>query len=200
MTASQLLTNLVLLRRAPYRHARENSRSGLWVSGFLIATGLQYGLWMAIFQRMLDVEIKGIPVAQISDKILLVGNLISGVLIVLFFHGGVTLVVWLMARAVGGPGRLAELYRASAYALLLSWPALPSLALHGAALGAPVSHLSEFEIYTLLALLSCALMCCGFYQLLRETQKIVPWRAASGVFLTVLFCYSILLLTGTGGS
>jgi len=200
MTASQLLTNLVLLRRAPYRHAREHSRSGLWVSGFLIATGLQYGLWMAIFQRMLDGDIKGIPVAQISDGILLAGNLISGVLIVLFFHGGVTLVVWLMARAVGGPGRLAELYRASAYALLLSWPALPSLALHGAALGTPVSHLPEFGLYTLLALLSFALMCCGFYQLLRETQYIVPWRAASGVFLTIMFCYSILLLTGNGGS
>jgi hypothetical protein len=144
----------------------------------------------------LDGEIQGVPVAQIPDSILFAGNLISGVLIVLIFHGGITLVVWLMARAVGGPGRLTELYRATAYVLPLAWPGLPSLALHGAAQGADVSRLPLFELYAVMALLGFALVCFGLFRLLRETQDIGPGRAASGVFLVALFCYSVLLLTG----
>jgi len=196
MSLGRLLVDIVLLRRAAYGHARDNPRSGLWAIGFLIATGLQYGFWTARLQRALDLEIKGIPVAQIPDRVLFAGNLISGVLILLVFHGGVTLVVWLMARAVGGPGKLAELYRATAYVLLLSWPALPSLALHSAAQGTPVSQYPLFELYGLLALVGLALLCGGLYQLLRESQQIPPWRAATGVLLIGLFCYSVLLLIG----
>jgi hypothetical protein len=190
------LSDLFFLRTGAYRHALDNPRAVLWASCFLLATGLLYGLSVALFQRTLDGDIKGVPVAQIPDRILFAGNLISGVLIVLVFHGGVTLVVWLMARAVGGPGRLAELYRATAYVLPLSWPGLPSLALHGAAQGASVSHLPLFELYALMAVLAFALACCGLYQLLRETQDVGPGRAASGVFLVAVFCYSVMLLTG----
>jgi len=162
----------------------------------LLVTGLGYGFFLAFFQRSLDAEIKGIPVGQIPDRILFAGNLVSGVLIVLAFHGGVTLVVWLMARAVGGPGRLAELYRATAYVLPLSWPGLPALALYSAAQGAAVAQLPMVEIYRVLALFALVLLCGGLYRLLRETQNLGAARAVAGVFLIVLFCYSVLLFTG----
>ena len=192
----RVLSDLFLLRARAYRHALGHSRASLWASSFLLATGLLYGLSLALFQRALGGQIKGVALAQIPDRILFAGNLISGVLIVLVFHGGVTLVVWLIARAVGGPGRLTELYRATAYVLPLAWPGLPSLALHSAAQGASVSHLPLFELYALMAVLALALLSCGLYRLLRETQDIGPGRAASGVFLVAVFCYSVLLLTG----
>ena len=192
----RVLSDLFFLRAGAYRHALDNPGAVLWASAFLLATGLLYGLSLALFQRALDGAIRGVPVVEIPDRILFAGNLISGVLIVLVFHGGVTLVVWLMARAVGGPGRLAELYRTTAYLLPLSWPGLPSLALHGAAQGASVSHLPAFELYALMALVALLLLSCGLYRLLRETQGIGPGRAASGVFLVAVFCYSVLLLAG----
>lgn len=192
----RVLSDLFFLRAGAYRHALDHPRAYLWASSFLLATGVLYGLSVALFQRALDGEIQGVPLAQIPDWVLFTGNLVSGVLIVLVFHGGVTLVVWLMARAVGGPGRLAELYRATAYVLPLSWPGLPSLALFGAAQGANVSHLPLSELYALMAVVAFVLVCGGLYQLLRETQDISTGRAAGGVFLVALFCYSVLLLTG----
>ena len=123
MSLQNVLSDLFFLRAGAYRHALGSPRAYLWASGFLSATGLLYGLSVALSQRALGGDIKGVPVAQIPDWVLFSGTLLSGVLIVLFFHGGVTLVVWLMARAVGGPGRLAALYRATAYVLPLSWPA-----------------------------------------------------------------------------
>lgn len=190
-----LLTDLFLLRPSAYRHAREDPRSHLWASAFLLATGSLYGVLLALFQRALGGEIKGVPVAQIPDTLLFAGNLVSGLVIALVFHGGVTLVVWLMARAVGGRGRLSELYRTTAYVLPLSWPGLPRLSLLGAAQGADRMYVPLADAYTMLGLLAIVLVCCGLYQLFRVTQDFGPGRAASGVFLVVLFCYSVLLVT-----
>ncbi|MBE0616900.1 MAG: hypothetical protein IH608_03080, partial [Proteobacteria bacterium] len=124
-----LLTDLFLLRDTPYRHACESRRAPLWMALFLLGVGGAYGVLVAHFQKTLGVSLQGIPAAEIPGWILYGGNVLSGMLVALVFHGGVTLVVWLMARAAGGAGRLGLLYRATAYLLPLGLPALPLLAL-----------------------------------------------------------------------
>ncbi len=189
-----LLIDLYLLRPSPYRHACEHPLSYLWASGCLLATGSLYGFLVALFQRRIGGDIQGFSLDQFSNTILLAGNLLSGLLVVLVFHGGVTLIVWLMARAVGGSGRLGDLYRATAYLLSLSAPALPQLALGSATQGRDVSLLPWVELYPILAWIGLLLMLLGLYQLLRVTQGLVPTRAGAAVVITTLFCYAVLLV------
>lgn len=189
-----LLADLFLLRDTPYRHAAESPRSPLWMALFLLGVGGTYGALVARFQASLGAPIQGIPLERIPGWILYGGNLVSGMLVALVFHGGVTLVVWLMARAVGGPGRLAVLYRACAYLLPLGLPALPLLALQSAAQSGPVAAGGLF-VYRGLALVSAGLVLAGLYRLLRVTQGTSPARSALAAALFALFSGSILLLT-----
>lgn len=160
----------------------------------MIGTGAIYGLLLALFQRMLGGEIQGIPVDRFPNAILFAGNLVAGVLVILVFHGGVTLTVWLMARAVGGPGRLANLYRATSYLAPLGIPALPQLALGSTAAGKDVSVLPLQGAYSFLALAGVILVLAGLYQLVQVTQGTSPARSATAVLLVALFSYSVLLL------
>jgi hypothetical protein len=189
-----LLIDLFLLRESPYRHARENPKSHLWASGLLFGTGALYGLLLALFQRMLGGEIQGIPVDRFPNMILFAGNLIAGVLVILVFHGGATLIVWLMARAVGGLGRLADLYRATSYLAPLASPALPQLAYGSTAVGKDASLLPLYGAYFYLAWVGVILVLAGLYQLVRVTQGTSPRRSAAAVVLVALFSYSVLLL------
>lgn len=192
-----LLTDLFLLKRWPYQHACEAPRASLWAIGSLVSTGALFGVLIGLFQRALGGDIQGVPVNQISTGILFAGNLVSGILITLVFHGGVTFVVWMMARAVGGPGQLAPLYRATAYLLPLAIPALPKLALSNAAEGRDVAlDVSSSGLYTVLAGIGLILVLGGLYQLLQVTQGVGPGRTAAAVFLIVLFCVSVLLISG----
>ena len=191
-----LLTDLFLLKRWPYQHACEAPRAALWASGLLLSTGALFGVLIGLFQRALGGDIQGVPVDQISTGILFGGNLISGILITLVFHGGVTLVVWMMARAVGGPGQLTSLYRATAYLFPLALPALPKLALSNAAEGRDVALDMSSGLYSVLAWIGLILVLGGLYQLLQVTQGLGPGRTAAAVFLIVLFCFSVLLISG----
>lgn len=192
-----LLTDLFLLKRWPYQHACDAPRASLWAIGFLFSTGALFGVLIGLFQRALGGDIQGIPVNQISTGILFGGNLISGILITLVFHGGATLVVWLMARAVGGPGQLTSLYRATAYLFPLAIPALPRLAMSNAAEGRDVAldASSGLWLYTVFAWIGLILVLGGLYQLLQVTQRVGPGRTAAAVFLIVLFCFSVLLIS-----
>ncbi|MBN2706421.1 MAG: hypothetical protein JXR89_08280, partial [Deltaproteobacteria bacterium] len=126
----KLLIDLFLLRESPYRYASDNPRSPLWMPFLLIGTGVVYGTLVALFQKILGGNLQGIAVQDISTSILLGGNILSGIFVALIFHGGVTMIVWLMARGVGGAGRLAVLYRSTAFILPLAAPAFPYMAAH----------------------------------------------------------------------
>lgn len=186
-----LLVDLFLLRETPYRHAAESPRAPLWMAAFVLGTGTLYGGLVAWFQKLLGAPLQGVPVADIPWKVLLGGNVISGVLAALVFHGGATLIVWLMTRAVGGPGRLGLLYRATAYLLVLGAPALPRLALESAAAGAPGAEIPFAAWVSALAWIAPALLLPGLYRLVRATQGIAPGRSALAVFLAAFFVFAV---------
>lgn len=189
-----LIRDLFLLRPSPYFHACENPRAALWVSGFLILTGILYGSLVALFQRALGGDLQGVPVADIPNSILYGGNIVSGLMIVLISHLGATLVAWLMARGVGGPGGLVGLYRTTAYLLPLSFPALPKVALTTVTIGRDLPPVPFHTTYTLMAVASVIMVLAGHYQAIRVTQDVGPGRAAASVGLFALFIGSLLLL------
>lgn len=189
-----LIRDLYLLRPTPYFHACENPRAPLWVSGFLIATGILYGSLVALFQRAIGGDLQGIPVEQIPDAILYGGNIASGLLIVLISHLGVTLVAWLMARGVGGPGGLLGLYRTTAYLLPLFFPALPKVALTTVTIGRDLPPIPYDTTYTLMAGVAVVMVLFGHFQAIRVTQDVSSGRAAASVGLFALFLGSLLLL------
>jgi hypothetical protein len=194
-----LLIDLFLLRTWPYRHACESPRAGLYIGGFLIATGCLYGLLVAQFQRLLAATPAGAWAAQIPDAILYGGNVLSGVLIAVVVHLGITLVAWLMAKAIGGPGLLIVFYRTTAYLLALGWPALPRLAASAAGAGrdpdAPPLPLEAS--YLPLAILGLALFLAGLFQVYVLTQEKRTARAALAVGLFVLFAYAAIVVGPT---
>ncbi|MHB8766082.1 MAG: hypothetical protein ACYDA8_17335 [Deferrisomatales bacterium] len=190
-----LILDLVRLRPQAFRHAAESPRAPLWMAAFLLGTGAAYGALLSGFQRALGVAFQGVPAAEVPTWVLLAANLVSGELIALVFHGGVTLLVWLMAKGIGGPGGLGLLYRATAYVLPLALPALPALALDAAARGAVGgSSLPGAGALTALAWLGAALVLAGLYQLLRVTQDASPAKSAAAVAVFAFFCSSFLLL------
>lgn len=190
-----LIPDLIRLRPQAFRHAAESPRAPFWMAAFLLVTGAAYGVLLSVFQRALGVAFQGIPAADVPLWVLLGANLVSGELIALVFHGGVTLLVWLMAKGVGGPGRLGLLYRATAYVLPLALPALPALALDAAARGAAAgTSLPGAGALTALAWLGAALVLAGLYQLLRATQGTSPGKSAVAVAVFAFFCSSFLLL------
>ena len=189
-----LLLDLLLARPAAYRHADQSPRAALWMAGFLLAVGALYGVLVARFQLALGGSLQGFPVAEISGAVLYGGNVVAGVLVALVFHGGVTLVLWLMTRAVGGPGRLGLLYRASAYLLPLAVPALPFLAADSAARAGGAAVLPLAAWYPYLAGGSVAWLSLGLVQVVRTTQGTGLARSLTAVVLFTLFCGSILLV------
>ncbi|MEA3334182.1 MAG: hypothetical protein U9Q58_11400 [Pseudomonadota bacterium] len=190
-----LLTDLFLLRDTPYRFAGESSRSPMWMPFMLISMGSLYGLLVAFFQKTVGGEIHGYAVEQISNTILVGGNIVAGVLIALFFHGGTTLLVWLMARGVGGQGYLALLYRTSAFLLPLTFPALPYLAAKSVLPeGDPGSILPYSRLYAPLAVYSLVSLTVGLFQMFRVTQKVSPLRCAIAVFLLLFFSVGVLMI------
>lgn len=189
-----LIRDLFLLRPTPYVHACESPRATLWVSGFLILTGVLYGSLVALFQRATGGDIQGVPLDQIPNSILYGGNIVSGLLIVLISHLGVTLVAWLMARGVGGPGGLIGLYRTTAYLLPLFYPALPKVALTTVTLGRDLPPIPYDTTYTVMAGVSVLMVLAGHFQAIRVTQDVTPGRAAASVALFALFIGSLLLL------
>jgi hypothetical protein len=162
------------------------------MSIFLLGTGALYGVLVAYFQRMMGAELQGVALEQFSDVILYGGNIVSGILIAMVFHGGVTLVLWLMARAVGGPGRLGLLYKVGAYLLPLTYPALPFLAAHSVTEGA-IETLGSGNYFQILAGFSVVLLLPGLYGAIRVTQGLGTLRTALAVGLFVLFCTSIVI-------
>ena len=189
-----LIRDLFLLRPTPYFHACENRRASLWVSGFLILTGVTYGSLVALFQRAIGGDIQGIPVADIPNSILFGGNIVSGLMIVFISHLGVTLVAWLMARGVGGPGGLLGLYRTTAYLLPLFFPALPKVALTTVTIGRDLPPIPYDTTYTIMAVAGVAMVLVGYYQAIRVTQDVSPGRAAASVALFALFIGSLVLI------
>ncbi len=189
-----LIRDLFLLRPTPYFHACENRRAPLWVSGFLLLTGVVYGSLVALLQRAIGGEIQGIPVADIPNSILFGGNIVSGLMIVFISHLGITLVAWLMARGVGGPGGLIGLYRTTAYLLPLFFPALPKVALTTVTTGRDLPPIPFDTTYTILGVAGVAMVLVGHYQAIRVTQDVSPGRAAASVGLFALFIGSLLLL------
>jgi len=189
-----LIRDLFLLRPTPYFHACENRRAPLWVSGFLILTGVLYGSLVALFQRAVGGEMQGIPVDDIPDTILFGGNIASGMMIVFISHLGVTLVAWLMARGVGGPGGLVGLYRTTAYLLPLFLPALPKVALTTATMGRDLPPIPFGTTYTIMAVAAVVMVLAGHFQAIRVTQDVSPGRAAASVGLFALFISSLVLI------
>ena len=187
------LIDLFLLRPAAFRHACENRRAPFWISAFLFLVGIVYGVLVGFLQHGLGGELQGVPIATIPLWVLALGNSVMGVLIAVMGHIGITLVAWMMARAVGGPGYLGLLYRTSGYLLPLTLPALPALAFNSAATtiqnpGATTMPL----LYLPLAGVGAALFLGGLYQALRVTQNLQPARTAVAVVLFAAFTASIM--------
>ena len=189
-----LLVDLFLLRPQPYRHACESPRAAWWVGGFLLATGVLYGLLIAYFQRTANTTLHGLPATEIPTSILLVGNLISGMLTVLAVHAGITLVAWLMARAIGGPGLFIALYRTTAYLLPLGWLALPQLAWSVATAGSEGTQITSGWPLQGLALCGLGMFLAGLFHVYQLTQGTQVWRSAIAVGLFALFSFAIILV------
>ena len=190
-----LFTDLFLLRDTPYRFAAENSRSPMWMPFMLISMGSLYGILLAFFQKTVGGQIHGYALEQISNTILVGGNIVAGVLIALFFHGGTTLLLWLMARGVGGPGQLALLYRASAFLLPLTFPALPYLAAKSVLPEGDLNQVLPYSwLYAPLAVYSLISLTVGLFQMFRVTQQVTPLRCAMAVFLLFFFSVGVLMI------
>ncbi len=189
------ILDLFLLRPEAFRHACENQRAPLWISAFLFLVGIVYGTLVALLQRALGGELQGVPTAAIPLWVLALGNILMGIIIAVLVHLGITLVAWLMAKAVGGPGYLVLLYRVTGYLLPLSLPALPALAFNTASttIQNPVTMAMPL-LYLPLAGFGAALFLAGLYQALRVTQDLKPSRAALAVALFAVFTASILSL------
>lgn len=193
-----LLVDLFLLKPTPYRHACENPHAAWYATAFLAATGMVYGVLVASFQRALGGEIQGVAVASIPGWVLFGGNIAAGIVITVFVHAGMTVVAWMMARAIGGPGLLIGIYRTTAYLLPLGWPALPKIAasvVDGTAVaGATAGGLEVAPLLMPLAVLGLAQVLVGLFHIYVLTQGKGTARAAFAVALFALFSFAIILV------
>ncbi len=189
------ILDIFLLRPQAAINACENRRAPLWISAFIILIGAVYGVLVALLQRSLGGKLQDIPVADIPFWVLVLGNILPGVLITIMIHIGIMLVAWLMAKAVGGPGFLALLYRAGGYLLPLTLPALPAVAFTVATTTTTAHSAGPMPLlYLVLAIFSAALFFAGLYQVFRVTQNLQPARALFAVALFAAFSVSILSL------
>ncbi len=189
-----LILDLYRLRVWPYRHACESPTAGYWITGFILLTGILYGLLVAAFQRAIGGDLGGFPIEQIPGLVLFGGNVLAGILITIMVHMGAVLVAWLAARGVGGPGWFGLLYKTIAYLLPLLWGALPQAALIAAVAGRDVSPPPVQPLTLPLAALSGAMFLFGLYQILRLTQEVSAGRAAGAVGIFVVFCFAVFLI------
>lgn len=187
-----IILDLFLLRDTPYRYAADNPKSPIWMPFLLLSAGILYGCLVAIFQRQAGMLIHGVDAREISSLILMGGNVLSGIFVALVFHGGVTLIVWLMAKGVGGPGNLGVLYRCTAFILPLAYPAFPYLAADAIKEG--TENLPYVQVYPFLAALSFVLMAVSLFRLFRVSQGVKVWRAALATFMVFFFSASVLIL------
>lgn len=154
-----------------------------------------YGILVALLQRSIGGELKGIPVTNIPFWVLMLGNILPGVLITIMIHIGIMLVAWLMAKALGGRGELGLLYRAGGYLLPLTLPALPAVAFTVAVTTTTAHSAGPIPlIYQTLAVFGAALFLAGLYQVFRITQNFPSTRALFAVALFAAFSVSILSL------
>lgn len=187
-----LLIDLFLLRDTPYRHACEDPAAPRYAVMFLALTGATYGSFVALSQRSLGIDLHGIAIDRIPDWVLFTGNIVAGMVIAVVAHAGFSLVVWLMAKAVGGPGVIALIYRVTAYVLPLGLIALPRVGFatarpEGVTVAAPL-------MYDILAVAGVALALAGLYLALRVCQQTSPVRTAIAVLLSAIFAASILAI------
>jgi hypothetical protein len=179
-----------------FRHAIESPRAPWLVTGILIGLGTVFGVLVAAFQQAIGGTLAGIPIDRFGGFELYFGNVLAHILIVLACHVGVTIVAWLMAKAVGGPGHLAALYRTTAYLLPLLLPALPYVAAQSAAasLGGSVGEPPLQGLLLPLAGLGAALGLSGLYALFRDVQDRSPPRAAFATAGFVVFVAAVLIV------
>ena len=190
------LTQLIFPDEDTFRHAIESPLAPWLVTAVLMGLGLLYGSLVAGFQRASGGALAGIPVAEFSAAILYGGNIVTGILITLAAHVGITIVAWLMARGVGGPGNIPVLYRTTAYLLPLCVPAIPYIASHSAAasVGMAIGSLSLQSAYLPLAGLAVALLANGLYALFREVQGVSRARAGVATLGFFLFVVAVVLI------
>lgn len=189
-----LILDLYRLRAWPYRHACESPTAGYWITGFIVATGMIYGLLVATFQRAIGGDLQGFPVEQIPGLVLFGGNVLAGLVITIMVHMGFVLVSWLAARGVGGPGLFGYLYKATSYLLPLLIGALPQAALIAARAGRDVSPPAIQPLTVPLAVLSGGMFLFGLYQIMRLTQGFAGGRAAGAVGIFTVFCVALFLI------
>ena len=190
------LTQLIFPDEDTFRHAIESRRAPWLVTAFLLGLGLVYGVLLAAFQRALGGALAGIPVAEFPAATLYGGNIVAGVLITLAAHVGITIVAWLMARGVGGPGNIGVLYRTTAYLLPLCLVATPYVASYSAAasVDGAIEGLPLQFLYLPLAGLAAALLANGLYALFREVQGVSPARAGVATLGFFLFVIAVVLI------
>ena len=190
-----LLLDLFRLSPAPYVHACESPRAPWVVGALLAATGCFYGALMALFQLDAGGALGGIPVAEIPLYILILGNAASGIIITVAVHVGITIIAWMMARAIGGPGLMIGLYRSTAYLLPFLWFVLPFAARASAVQpGAEATQVGPG--FAAAAVLGLVLFLHGLFQVYLITQGRGPKRAVLGVVLFALFTGSVLYIAG----
>ena len=192
---TMLLADLFLLRPSPYRHACESPRAATTVALFLVVTGALYGVLLSLMQRAAGLELQGVAVAEIPAYILFGGNILSGLIIAVAVHAGITLVAWMMARAIGGPGLMIGIYRSTAYLLPFGWLALPLIVRQTSLAGpGPLASLSLEWAYLPLAGVGLAFFLAGLYQIYLITQQRSPLRCGIAVTLFAVFSFCILLI------
>ncbi|GAB4256307.1 hypothetical protein [Deferrisoma sp.] len=167
----------------------DGSGGVLAAGGALLATGAAYGAALAWTQRALAVPVGGLDPAEVPFRLLLVGHLLGGLGAVAAAHLGATFVLWLMARAAGGPGGFGRLYRAGAVLLLAGLPALPAVAHRALAPGHPLG-----PGLALPAAAAALALVAGAFAAFRLTQGFGPGRAAAATALATVFAGALALL------
>lgn len=190
-----LLVDLYRLRPTPYVHACTSPRAPWVVSALVLLTGIIYGALMAVFQLEAGGEMAGIPVAEVPFWVLAAGSAAGGIIIAVAAHVGIAIIAWLMAKAVGGPGYLVAMYRATAYLLPFAWLALPWVTRENVLQMQPGADLGSGAVLLVLALLGFVLFLAGLFQIYVLTQERGPARAGIAVALFAVFSVSVIWLS-----
>lgn len=190
-----LLVDLYLLRPTPYAHACASPRAPWVVMALVLTTGIIYGVLMTLYQVEAGGEMAGIPVAELPLWILMAGSIAAGLLVTVAAHVGLAIIAWLMAKAVGGPGYLVGLYRATAYLLPFAWLALPFVARVNVLQMQPGADLGSGTVFHVLAFLGFALFLAGLFQIYVLTQERGHARAGIAVALFAVFSGSVIWLS-----
>lgn len=187
-----VLIDLLALRERAFRHACIDPTAPRYAFAFILLAGIAYGTLVAIFQSAIGAPLYGIPVEQFPAWILFTGNIVAGLVIAVVAHVGLSMVMWLMARAVGGPGLFPLLYRLAAYLLPAVLPMLPRLAF--AAAQPKENPIAAPLVYDLLALAATILVFIGLYRSFRVSQETTAFRAGLAAVLSIAFIASVFAI------